>query len=360
MAKLIGKGTMASFLAPLHRCGFATVLLVILLSLIIPSTSISQILEHPEARYFGNEPFFNEDFIRRNDIKKIKSNISTKREMDRVRKTGTEHYYEFDRKGRLQRQYETYVHHDTVRDTTFIDYSYDREGRVERVRRNDLHGFFAYEYEYDSLGRVVEERYLRIENEGPSRYAFNPGERYIIDTETYQDRVRRMAGDDPENAQIVELSNPWSRQTEFHASWTSPRYHTVQIGWQQALQEGRTTRDWITEQRERLEDGDLPVGEQRDQRECDQQHGVRPERVPDVSEKQHRFDGPDRENQRQDGGDAQRGDVPANEGERSSRGHVFGTDPVPWDRTDVSAYSADRYKSSLRRNEPRRAGETVR
>jgi hypothetical protein len=75
----------------------------------------------------------------------------------------------------------------------------------------------------------------------------------LIDTETYQDRVRRMAGDDPENAQIVELSNPWSRQTEFHDSWTSPRYHTVQIGWQQALQEGRTTRDWITEQRERLD-----------------------------------------------------------------------------------------------------------
>lgn len=149
-----------------------------------PSLS-AQILDHPLGRYFQDEPFFNEDFIRRNDIRKIQAKISTKREMDRIRNSGTEHYYEFDRKGRLQRQYETYVHHDTVRDTTFIDYRYDMDGRIQRVRRNDLHGFYAYEYRYDEQDRVKKERYLRIENEGPSRYDFDPGESYVIDEERY-------------------------------------------------------------------------------------------------------------------------------------------------------------------------------
>lgn len=75
----------------------------------------------------------------------------------------------------------------------------------------------------------------------------------LIDRDTYEKRIRRMAGDDPENAQIVELSNPWSRQSVFFDSWTSDRYHTVRVGWRQALEEGRTTMAWIEEERERLD-----------------------------------------------------------------------------------------------------------
>jgi hypothetical protein len=160
---------------------------ILLMNFILP-VSEGQILEHAEGRFFSEEPFFNPDFIRRNDIRRIEAPISTKREMDRVRRSGTEHYYEFDKKGRLQRQYETYVHSDTVRDTTFIDYEYGPEGRIQRIRRNDLHGFYAYDYSYDEKGRIQKERYLRIENEGPSRYEFNPGKSYVIDEERYEYR----------------------------------------------------------------------------------------------------------------------------------------------------------------------------
>ncbi len=191
MAKLLGTGRMAPLLSRLDRTGLATVLLVPFLSLIIPPRSISQILEHPEARYFGNDPFFNEDFIRRNEIRTIETNISTKRQMDRVRKSGTEEFYRFDQEGQLITQYESYVHHDSIRDTVFIHYEYTDEGRLARVLRNDLHGFYAYEYAYDSLGRLSKERYLRIENKGPSRYQFEPGREFVIDEESYKYRQPR-------------------------------------------------------------------------------------------------------------------------------------------------------------------------
>ncbi len=160
--------------------------LILLTLFLAPSPGHTQILEHEEARFFGEEPFFNEEFIARNEIREIRAPISKKREMDRIRKTGTEYRFEFDREGRLKRQYRIYVHSDSVTDTTFIDYEYDGDGQLTRIRRNDHHGFFANEYERDSLGRVVEERYLRIENEGSSRYDFQPGREFVIDEESYR------------------------------------------------------------------------------------------------------------------------------------------------------------------------------
>lgn len=166
-------------------------LFIVLQFLFLPLNSSSQILEHPEARFFGKKPFFNEDFIRRNEIRTIKTKISTKRQMERVRKSGTEELYRFDENGRLITQYESYVHHDTVRDTVFIHYKYNDAGKLSRILRNDLHGFYAYEYAYDSLGRMKKERYLRIENEGPSRYRFEPGREMVIDEESYKYRQPR-------------------------------------------------------------------------------------------------------------------------------------------------------------------------
>lgn len=159
-----------------------------LIALLSAPSLQAQILEHPKGLYFGEEPFFNEDFIARNGIAEIRAPISKKREMDRIRITGTENYYEFDEEGKLKRQFEVFVHKDTLSDTSFIDYEYDKGGRVTKIRRNDLHGFYEYDYEYDEKGRLVEERYSRIENEGSSRYEFEPGRRYIIDEESYEYR----------------------------------------------------------------------------------------------------------------------------------------------------------------------------
>jgi hypothetical protein len=65
-------------------------------------------------------------------------------------------------------------------------------------------------------------------------------------------KIGRMLGDDPENSMLVEITNPWDRDTIAYEHHTNPAWKTIQIGYVQGIEEGRITQDFIEEQRHEL------------------------------------------------------------------------------------------------------------
>lgn len=65
-------------------------------------------------------------------------------------------------------------------------------------------------------------------------------------------KITRMLGDDPEDGVLVELYNPWSRDTKAYDHSISKRFTHIQIGYKTGIEEGRTTKEYIEEQREEL------------------------------------------------------------------------------------------------------------
>lgn len=74
----------------------------------------------------------------------------------------------------------------------------------------------------------------------------------LIKATVYRSKISRMLGDSP-NAMLVEISNPWNRDNHYFEHWAKhPNFHKIHIGWQDALAEGRTTEEFIAEQRSQL------------------------------------------------------------------------------------------------------------
>ena len=62
----------------------------------------------------------------------------------------------------------------------------------------------------------------------------------------------RMLGDNPEEAIEIELYNPWKRDNKAYDHTLDPEWEVIQIGWQQAVAEGRTTEKFVMQQKKDL------------------------------------------------------------------------------------------------------------
>ncbi len=65
-------------------------------------------------------------------------------------------------------------------------------------------------------------------------------------------KIMRMLGDNPDKTILIELYNPWDRDTVAFEHSIDPKYHRIHIGWSDALKEGRTTKKFIDERKEEL------------------------------------------------------------------------------------------------------------
>lgn len=65
-------------------------------------------------------------------------------------------------------------------------------------------------------------------------------------------KITRMLGDDPENSCFVEIYNPWNRDTKAFDHSVDPTYIHIAIDWRVGVQEGRTTEDFIEEQKREI------------------------------------------------------------------------------------------------------------
>lgn len=109
---------------------------------------------------------FNELFISRNNIKSIVVEISTKREMDKIRTSNRFLVFEFDEKGQLitEKKFKMYTV-DSVslsHDTLFLSYNYNPKGklidRIEYMGKGFVKKYFAYDSD-DRLNQITTTQY---------------------------------------------------------------------------------------------------------------------------------------------------------------------------------------------------------
>ena len=65
-------------------------------------------------------------------------------------------------------------------------------------------------------------------------------------------KITRMLGDDPENSVLVELYNPWDRDTKAFDHSVSNRFERIQVSYKVGIREGRTTQAYIDEMRDEV------------------------------------------------------------------------------------------------------------
>ena len=70
----------------------------------------------------------------------------------------------------------------------------------------------------------------------------------LISRDSYA-KITRMLGDDPENAVLVELYNPWDRDTKAFDHSISSRFERIKINWKIGIKENRITDDFVEEMR---------------------------------------------------------------------------------------------------------------
>ena len=73
----------------------------------------------------------------------------------------------------------------------------------------------------------------------------------LIDENSWA-KITRMLGDNPAKSTIIELCNPWDRATRAYEHWVDDAYETFHVDWKIAVAEGRTTVDFIEQQRKEL------------------------------------------------------------------------------------------------------------
>lgn len=138
-------------------------------------------LDNIEGKTFGEVPYFNEAFVKRNKIKTIKGYYSTKATLDIIRKSKDVYYYEFNELGQLIKDYRT-----QYRDTLISMYAYNDIGLLSVLRKSDNGGFHSYHYTYDKKGRVISQEYRRDFNKVGDGASFQLDKSFSISVEKFE------------------------------------------------------------------------------------------------------------------------------------------------------------------------------
>ena len=145
----------------------------------------AQLLDNSSCKVFSDEPFFSQEFIKNNGIKKITGEISTKKNLQVIEQRNLITNYEFDKQGRLIKQYRSFDGNSNRKDTTFIHYYYTPKNQIKTQRTSDSYGFFSDNFEYDDKGNIITKTYCRDENIGKNKKEFKLGKQHVIVKETY-------------------------------------------------------------------------------------------------------------------------------------------------------------------------------
>lgn len=131
-----------------------------LISILFPFFIFSQVLDNREGKAFTDKPFFNQEFVKSNKLKKLKGTYTYKKQGQVMHETKYMYVYEFNNNGNLISTFETRTD-DGSRDTTWNRYEYDSKNRLIVHKKSDLEGYLSIHYSYDSLDRLIQEEYLR-------------------------------------------------------------------------------------------------------------------------------------------------------------------------------------------------------
>jgi YD repeat-containing protein len=119
-----------------------------------------QMIYNQTGKAFTDEPFFDEFFVRANQIKEISGKYSRKKDGDMVRETNDFFRFRFDSLGHLISTYEIRTLAGLT-DTLYNFYEYNEFGKLILHRKSEAGGISAYRYKYDSVQRVIEIEHRR-------------------------------------------------------------------------------------------------------------------------------------------------------------------------------------------------------
>ncbi len=151
----------------------------------------SQVLDNREGNAFTDKPFFNEQFVQRNNLKQLSGFYIYKKKGETMKSTKYKYVYDFDRQGHLISSFET-CPDDGTKDTIWNIYKYDEGSRLIEHKKTDLEGFQVVSYDHDSLDRVVVEEFMREiydEESGTNRLLSFNKERLVYTN--YGDQIKR-------------------------------------------------------------------------------------------------------------------------------------------------------------------------
>jgi YD repeat-containing protein len=138
----------------------AKFLLIAILTLLMNKGFFAQMINNQSGKAFTDEPYFDEYFVRANQIKEISGNYSRKKDGDIVRETSDYFRYRFDSLGHLISTYEIKTLGGKT-DTLYNFYEYNEFGKLSLHRKSEAGGISAYRYKYDSVQRMIEMEHRR-------------------------------------------------------------------------------------------------------------------------------------------------------------------------------------------------------
>lgn len=120
---------------------------------------------------------FNQEFLYRNKIKKIKSQYSSKRENDIIKNLQLFEIYEFDSLGKIKRF--TSNKSTLGRDTISYEYRYKspEQQLPFSIIIKDHYGFYRNDFEFDEYNRIIKEK--------QTRFTQNDNREIVIKNEVY-------------------------------------------------------------------------------------------------------------------------------------------------------------------------------
>ena len=110
---------------------------------------------------FTNDPFFNINFIRNNEIHRITGEYSFKKNRDLIRTVPGSFTYEFNKEGRLISAIDMRWNGKKL-DTTLQYYSYNKSGDITSIKKSANKGITLHEFSRDSLHRIVSQANYRV------------------------------------------------------------------------------------------------------------------------------------------------------------------------------------------------------
>ena len=113
-----------------------------------------QMILNQSGQAFSKPQFFNEQFIKKNSIKKVSGTYSFKKNGDRIRETPGHYSYSFDEQGKLISIIDLKWNGKKL-DTLVYYYSYNKDGILTNIKESEFGGITEKEMHYDSLDRII-------------------------------------------------------------------------------------------------------------------------------------------------------------------------------------------------------------
>ncbi|MEK9740736.1 MAG: hypothetical protein VW262_06060, partial [Flavobacteriaceae bacterium] len=73
----------------------------------------------------------------------------------------------------------------------------------------------------------------------------------LVNPEVYRTKISRMLGDN-KDTMIVEIGNPFTKDSHMYEHWIAPDWNQIHIGWEQGIKENRLEPVFLEEQRQML------------------------------------------------------------------------------------------------------------